>query len=81
MSNSKTEEIIAVLWAIAALLAFANGHQVWGWIFAVKAALDTACSIGIGIIEAIKEVKAARASNVKVSGPEGGLPPKGRARP
>ena len=63
MSNSKTEEMLAALWTIAALMAFANGHQVWGWIFVIKAALDTACAIGVAIIEAIKEVKAARASN------------------
>ena len=59
MSISRQEEVIAVLWVIAALLAFGHGFSVWGWIFAVKAASDTACSIHFGIREALIERKKA----------------------
>lgn len=55
MSVSRQEEIIAALWAVCALLAFGSGFTVWGWIFAVKAATDTACSINCGIREILKE--------------------------
>jgi len=45
MSKSQIEETIGCLWMIAALIAFASGHPVWGYIFAIKAAFDMAFSI------------------------------------
>ena len=41
MTLSRQEEIIAGLWAICALLAFGFEYPTWGWIFAIKAGLDT----------------------------------------
>ena len=52
MSRSIQEEIIGVLWTIAALLAFGNGYSIWGWIFAIKAGLDCLTSILFAIQEA-----------------------------
>ena len=57
MSASRQEEIISVLYVIAALLAFNGGYVGWGWIFAVKAACDCACAIWLGW----KEIKAEKA--------------------
>lgn len=54
MSESKSEEIISALWAIAALLAFSGGHDIWGWIFAIKAALDTVASIFFALLGIIR---------------------------
>lgn len=69
MSISRQEEIIAALWAIAALIAFGSGFATWGWVFAIKAALDTVASIVIGTKEAIAGVKARRAHNPALSRP------------
>ena len=41
MSTSRQEEALSALWAISALLAFGFGHEIWGWIFTVKAASDS----------------------------------------
>lgn len=61
MSESKQEEIIGVLWLIAAVTAFGNGYTYWAWVFAVKAAFDIACSI-VRAIQAVLE----RQKNAKV---------------
>lgn len=45
MSESRQEEIIAVLWIIAALLAFSNSWLVWGAIFGFKGFSDTLFAI------------------------------------
>jgi hypothetical protein len=58
MSISRQEEIISVLWVIAALLAFADGHTAWGGVFAIKAATDMACTIYYSIREWIDEKRA-----------------------
>ncbi|MCJ7600240.1 MAG: hypothetical protein MUO63_01915 [Desulfobulbaceae bacterium] len=58
MSRSIQEEIIAVLWIIAALLAFQNGHNIWGWIFTIKGALDTCSSTCFAIMEVIDKKRA-----------------------
>lgn len=55
MSRSNVEEIIGTLWLIAAILAFANGYRVWGYLFAIKAAFDQGCSIYFAIIKHIKD--------------------------
>jgi len=52
MSNSKQEEVIAVLWIIAAVMAFGFGFTVFGWIFAIKGFSDTAISVFFAIKEA-----------------------------
>lgn len=52
--NSYNEEIIAALWIIAAILSFAHGHPVWGWIFGIKAATDAAASILVAARELAK---------------------------
>ena len=53
MSISRQEEIISVLWIIAAILAFGHGFTVWGWVFAIKAAIDTACTIYCIVLESL----------------------------
>lgn len=60
MSISRQEEVIAVLWAIAALLAFNGEHDTWGWIFAIKAASDILCAIYFGIQENLQERREAK---------------------
>jgi hypothetical protein len=50
MTNSQVEEIIAVLWLIAGLIALHAGFLV-GWIFIVKSFFDGACSVYFGIKE------------------------------
>ena len=55
MSISRQEEMISVLWIIAALIAFGNDYQVWGWIFAIKGAFDTVIAIRFGIQEILIE--------------------------
>jgi hypothetical protein len=48
MTDSKLiliEEIIGVLWLIAALLAFGQSYVFWGYVFSVKAAMDMMCTI------------------------------------
>ena len=55
MSISRQEEVVSVLWIIASLLAFMAGYDAWGWIFAIKAALDTACAVYFGIKEVTHE--------------------------
>ena len=65
MNESKTEEIIAVLYMLCALLAFSGGYESWGWIFTAKAVSDLACS---GYF-AIKENRAEKAEQ------GGGKPP------
>ena len=67
MDVSRQEEIIAILWIIAALIAFGNGFDGWGWAFAIKGSLDTATAIWFAIKEIIAEIKA-KAHNVKVRG-------------
>lgn len=67
MSESKQEEIIATLWLIAALLAFGNGYTFLGWALTVKAGLDTAAAIYIGVAEVLAE-KRAKVPNAKVTG-------------
>lgn len=49
MDISRQEEIIATLWIIAALIAFGNGFEAWGWAFAIKGGLDTATAIWLAI--------------------------------
>ena len=55
MSISRQEEIISMLWIIAALIAFVNGYTWWGWIFAIKGGTDTLCAIHFGIKESLIE--------------------------
>lgn len=51
MNISRQEEIISVLWLIAALLAFNGGYNVLGWLLAVKAGLDCVTSIFFAVRE------------------------------
>lgn len=53
MSDSKIEEIIAVLWLIAGLVAFNVEFDAVGWFCIFKSAMDTLCSIRA----AVKEIK------------------------
>ena len=50
-SKSIREELLAVLWAIAAILCFGFGFTTWGWIFGVKAGLDFVVAIYFSIVE------------------------------
>jgi hypothetical protein len=58
MDVSRQEEIISILWIIAALIAFGNGFDGWGWAFAIKGGLDTATAIWFAIKEIIAGIKA-----------------------
>lgn len=58
MDISRQEEIIATLWIIAALIAFGNGFETWGIVFAIKGGLDTATAILFAFNEIITEIKA-----------------------
>ena len=58
MDISRQEETIATLWIIAAVIAFGNGFEGWGWAFAIKGGLDTATAIWYAIKEAIVDIKA-----------------------
>lgn len=60
MSVSRQEEIISALWAICAVLCFSFGHVTWGWVFAVKATVDTIFSIHCAISESLQERKASK---------------------
>ena len=55
MSISKEEEIIATLWIIAALIAFGNGYNGWGWVFTIKGGLDLVYSIFYGMKEVTRK--------------------------
>jgi hypothetical protein len=66
-SRSLVEEVISVLWAIAAILCFGFGFNVAGWCFAIKAILDTGTSIFFAVAELIRERKDA-SSNAEITG-------------
>lgn len=51
MSKSRQKEILSALWAICALIAFANGFEIWGDVFTVKAAFDTICAVWLSYYE------------------------------
>ena len=57
MSISRQEEIVSILWIIAALIAFSSGYTTWGWIFAIKGGIDTLCAVYFGIMETLIEVR------------------------
>ena len=57
-SRSLIEEVIAGLWIISAVLAFGFGFKVWGWIFAIKGAMDTVASIVLACREILKKARA-----------------------
>jgi hypothetical protein len=57
MNISRQEEIISVLWIIAAILCFEFDHKVWGWVFAIKGGMDTLSSIWCAIKELRKDSK------------------------
>lgn len=57
MSFSRQEEIISALWAIASLIAFSSGYNLFGWIFCIKAATDTFCSVYYALSEISKDKK------------------------
>lgn len=48
MSKSNAEEIIGILWIIAAILCFANNYTIFGYILLVKGVLDNIVSIWLG---------------------------------
>lgn len=52
---SKAEEVISALWLIAGLVAWNAGIYWLAVLCFVKAALDTLCSIGLAIIETVKD--------------------------
>jgi hypothetical protein len=54
-TRSIVEELIAVLWLIAGLLAWQSNIKWFAWILFVKAALDTLCAIHFAICEAQAE--------------------------
>ena len=56
-SRSTAEEVIAALWAIAAILCFGFDFTFAGWAFAAKALIDGVCAVVFGIKEALKEWK------------------------
>ena len=44
--EAKMEEVIAVLWLIAAILAFSQEARTFGYIFLLKSLFDHACLVG-----------------------------------
>lgn len=56
MKLSRQEEIICVLWTIAALLAFSNNYNVFAGLFLGKAVANFFCAV----MFSINEVKAER---------------------
>lgn len=57
MSRSNIEELIGMLWIIAALLAFSNNYRIWGYVFALKGGFDQLCSICFAIINRESRIK------------------------
>jgi hypothetical protein len=57
MSISRQEEIISVLWLIAALLAFNGGYAVLGWMLTTKAGLDCVTSLFFAFKEVMAKLK------------------------
>lgn len=53
-SRSTAEEVIAALWAIAAILCFGFSFTFAGWAFAAKALIDGVCAVILGVKEALK---------------------------
>jgi hypothetical protein len=45
VTKSNQEELLAVLWIIAAILAFGFRYSVWGWIFVVKSVCQIVAAI------------------------------------
>jgi hypothetical protein len=50
-SESRTEEIMAVLWGIAALTAWNGGHPSLATLLLIKAIMDMLCAIKIAVIQ------------------------------
>jgi hypothetical protein len=57
VEGANVEEIISALWAISAVLCFGFGFNGWGWLFAIKAVVDSAISIYKGYKEMAAEKK------------------------
>lgn len=51
-TRSLSEEIISVLWIIAAILSFGFHFDAMGWICSIKAAVDTLCALWCAFREA-----------------------------
>ena len=56
-SRSTAEEVIAALWAIAAILCFGFNFTFAGWVFAAKALIDGAGAAIFGVKEALDKLK------------------------
>jgi hypothetical protein len=57
MSESRQEEVLSMLSAIASILAFGFGFNTWGWIFLVKAVFDSLAAIYLGFKEVKKKLR------------------------
>ncbi len=62
-SRSIREEVVAVLWLIAALLAWLGGIKWLAYLLFVKALMDTACAIVFAVIDGSRELKEKRNAN------------------
>ncbi|MDD5688498.1 MAG: hypothetical protein PHE88_11785 [Elusimicrobia bacterium] len=52
-TRSMSEEVISVLWIIAAILSFGFHFNTMGWVCAIKALMDTLTAIWFALREAI----------------------------
>lgn len=59
-SRSMSEEVIAVLWIIAAILSFGFHFDTMGWVFTIKALIGTL----IALLFAVREARNDKRSNV-----------------
>ncbi len=57
MSRSVQEEILAVLYMMASLVAFATGNNVLGWVLAVGAVIALISAVYYGIKAAVEKRK------------------------
>jgi len=58
LTRSIIEELLSAMYALLSILCFANDFTVWGWIFAINAALDVTAAVYFAYIEAREEARA-----------------------
>lgn len=56
-TNSKVEEVISVLWLIAALCAWIAQIKWFAGMLLIKSAMDTFCAVGCALAESAQERK------------------------
>lgn len=54
-TRSLSEEVISVLWIIAAILSFGFNFDTMGWVCTIKALMDTLTALWFALREAIND--------------------------